>query len=99
MKVSPCKCKTCQCEANLPYRPGTPLDAIVEDGFYRGFKPEQTIIEAHEMGYEIRIKDLEMWWGKLEREMIEYFESQAREADAASVGKLEFDIDIFKGDK
>ena len=33
------------------YPEGTPAEEIIEDGWARGFKPEQTVQELREVGY------------------------------------------------
>jgi hypothetical protein len=90
-----CNCETCRYERNLPYKPGTPLRAIIEDGFYRGFDMSQTLQEATKMGYELKPSELLRAWDKLEADMFQYFQECA-EMDKEE--KIDIaTLDILKG--
>lgn len=99
-EIHKCKCANCTCESNLPYRPGTTADQIIEDGFYRGFAIPQTYDELKQMGYQVKPSAIMARWNELEKEMIEFFEKEANDANmASSIGHLEFDIEMFKDTK
>ena len=59
-----------------PYKEGTPLEEIIKDGWSRGFRYEQTLYEAKEMGYELSKARLVREWDRLEFQMKVYFENQ-----------------------
>ncbi len=48
-----------------PYKDGTPLNAIIRDGWSRGFKPQQTLDEAHTMRHDLMEEQLKIAWDKL----------------------------------
>lgn len=47
-----------------PYRDGVTLKQIIDDGWSRGFHPEQTLEEASEMGFSLSKEDLLVEWKK-----------------------------------
>jgi len=54
---------------NKPYKDGVTLKQILEDGWSSGFQPEQTIMEAGQMGYSISLKKVLIYWDLLTNEM------------------------------
>ena len=45
-----------------PYKDNVTLSYIIKDGWSRGFRPEQTISEAKEMGFELSLDELLQEW-------------------------------------
>lgn len=61
-------------EPQYPYREGTHLLAILRDGWARGFVVEQTVEEAHVMGFTKVTPDLVMrLWRHEDRKMRRHF--------------------------
>lgn len=57
---------------NLPaYKDGTPLDAILRDGWSRGFDPVQTRNEAEVMGFKVELSEVIERWAELDEELAE----------------------------
>ena len=47
-------CNQDPCPHKRPlYRPGTPLDVIIRDGWRRDFNIRQTLLEAKQMGFAV----------------------------------------------
>ena len=61
-------------ESNM-YKRHTRLQTILEDGFYMGFQPSQTVSEAMHAGYAmcVVVPALNTTWQRLEQEMDAYF--------------------------
>lgn len=53
------------------YKLGTPLPAIIEDGWSRGFYPMQTLQEARALGYVVSLEWIQAHWARLTQEMYE----------------------------
>ena len=53
-----------------PYKEGTPLNVIINDGFSRGFNAKQTVKEAKEMGYDVTIEYVRDEWIKMNNAML-----------------------------
>lgn len=51
------------------YHEGTPLLAIIQDGWSRGFEVEQTLEEARDMGYAVDRGYIVKTWLFLDEEM------------------------------
>ena len=50
-----------------PFRDGTTLDEIMQDGWSRGFNPEQTVSECVVMGFtHISLSDVVAAWKELD---------------------------------
>jgi len=54
-----------------PYKDGVTLAQIIEDGWARGFLPNQTVEEAEIMGYHVTMMEVENAWKKLDIEFEE----------------------------
>lgn len=54
-------------EYTKPYRPGTPRNHIIEDGWSRGFSIMQTWNELHNMGYNTDIEEVNRIWEALDK--------------------------------
>lgn len=52
----------------LPYKPGTSLFTILQDGWSRDFGPSQTVDEATKMGFIIAIDDVMAVWRLMDRD-------------------------------
>ena len=59
------------------FKPGTPLWAIIVDGWSRGFYPFQTLAEARAQGYVVSLEWIQAHWDRLTQEMYE-FEANCR---------------------
>lgn len=55
------------------YKDNTPLEAILRDGWSRGFLPEQTIEEAAAMGFKVSEGDVDIAWHNFGMEMEAFF--------------------------
>lgn len=53
---------TTEKKPNKPFREGTPLNTILDDGWSRGLHILQTYREAHEMGYSIHLEEIHERW-------------------------------------
>lgn len=49
-----------------PYKEGTNLETILDDGWSRGFAVSQTLREAKEMGYEVTESQVMIHWANLD---------------------------------
>lgn len=62
-----------------PYSQGTPLDTILQDGYYRGWDPDFVVEVAKDLGYQIDPDDvLDSWSAFLDKEMSDLNEVRAR---------------------
>ena len=59
------------------YKPGTPKEVIIKDGWARGFRPRQIYAEVKQQGYEISIDELMPYFCQFEKEMREFIGPEA----------------------
>ena len=59
----------------LPYKPGTPMNTIIEDGWSRGFLYSQTLDELRKMGYNLSLLELVRCWDALEADERQYYDN------------------------
>jgi hypothetical protein len=52
------------------YRPGVGLQAILWDGWSRGFYPRQTLVEARAQGFVVSLEWIEAHWQAMTNEML-----------------------------
>lgn len=50
---------------NKPYKDWVTLEQILEDGWSRGFHAPQTKREAREMGFEVSLPEITVFWERL----------------------------------
>ena len=75
--LGPDKVKAWHRRSGKAYKPGTPLMAIITDGWSRGFYPMQTLQEARAQGYVVSLEWILAHWDRMTREMHE-FEAKCR---------------------
>ena len=81
-----------------PYKDNVTLSYIIKDGWSRGFRPEQTISEAKEMGFELSLDELLQEWEKYSKQYEEFYSKQYEEFLKESGAQLALEeiYDYFK---
>ena len=73
----PGKVKSWHRPTGKAYKPSVGLEAIIWDGWSRGFYPMQTLQEARAMGFVVSLEWIQAHWERMTREMYE-FEAKLR---------------------
>jgi hypothetical protein len=61
-----------------PYKKGSTLEQIIEDGWSSGFQISQTMIEIELMGYHSNLNYVRSEWNRMDKEFMEYIHEPAK---------------------
>lgn len=59
-----------------PYHDHVSFEEIIEDGWSRGFDPEQTVDEAAAMGYTVTLFEVQERWKEHQKVMDDYYKER-----------------------
>lgn len=59
-----------------PYHDHVSLEEIIEDGWSRGFVPEQTVDGAAAMGYTVTLFEVQERWKEYRKVMDDYYKEK-----------------------